>query len=243
MRPMRTLGIDLAAQAKGTFLCQLLWEADGVSIEALRRNEEHDSDADLRRAMANPDVDVIGVDVPFGWPDAFVALMKGEPSVASWQEKGSRRLRLRETDMFWADSRLKLTPMSVTMDRIAAPAMRWRLLTAKDGVPSNAVEVYPAAALKCWELSSQGYKQLEQRPAREKLVDALAAALRLGPSEHLDAMRNEADALDAFVASVVARAAALGRTQPPPRDLEEVTAREGWIHVPTCSLRALLDAE
>jgi hypothetical protein len=56
-------------------------------------------------------------------------------------------------------------------------------------------------------------------------------------------MRNEADALDAFVASVVARAAALGSTQPPPRDLEEVTAREGWIHVPTCSLRALLDAE
>lgn len=238
---MRTLGIDLAAQAKGTLLCQLLWEADGVSIEALRRNEEHHSDEDLRTAMANPDVDAIGVDVPFGWPDAFVALMKGEPSVASWQEKGSRRLRLRETDIFWADSSLKLTPMSVTMDRIAAPAMRWRLLTSK-GVPTNAMEVYPAAALKCWELPSQGYKQLEQRPAREKLVDALVAALRMAPSEHLDVMRSEADALDAFVAAVVARAAALGRTQPPPSDLVEVVAREGWIHVPTCSLRALLDA-
>ncbi len=239
---MRTLGIDLAAQAKGTFLCQLLWEAGDVSIEALRRNEEHDSDEDLRTAMANPDVDVIGVDVPFGWPDAFVALMKGEPSVGSWQEKGSRRLRLRETDIFWAESTLKLTPMSVTMDRIAAPAMRWRLLTQKDGAPTNAMEVYPAAALKCWELPSQGYKQLEQRAAREKLVDALAAALRLAPSEHLDGMRAEADALDAFVASVVARAAALGRTQPPPSDLVDVVAREGWIHVPTCSLRALLDA-
>ena len=237
---MRTLGIDLAAQAKGTFLCQLLWEAGGVSIEALRRNEEHDSDEDLRAAMANPDIDVVGVDVPFGWPDAFVALMKGEPSVGSWQEKGSRKLRLRETDIFWADSTLKLTPMSVTMDRIAAPAMRWRLLTKK-GVPLNAKEVYPAAALRVWEFASQGYKQLEQRPAREKIVDGLADALHLAPSEHLDLMRKEADALDAFVASLVARASSLGRTQLPPSDIADVAAREGWIHVPTCSLKALLD--
>lgn len=238
---MRTLGIDLAAQAKGTFLCQLLWEADGVSIEALRRNEEHDSDADLRRAMANPDVDVIGVDVPFGWPDAFVALMKGESHVASWQSAESKSLRLRATDVHCAEV-FAVTPMSVTMDRIAAPAMRWRLLTQNGEVPVNVREVYPAAALKAWKLANQGYKQLEQRPAREKIVAALEAALRLEPSEHLDRMRDEADALDAFVASLVARAFALGCTQLPPSEKVEVAAREGWIHVPTCSLQALLDA-
>jgi len=238
---MRTLGIDLAAQAKGTFLCELVWEAGAVSIAALRRNDEHDSDADLRASMTRQDIDVIGVDVPFGWPDAFVALMKGEFNVGSWQQAESKTLRLRETDIHCAKA-FGLTPMSVTMDRIAAPAMRWRLLTQK-GVPTKAVEVYPAAALKEWALPHRGYKQLEQRAERERLVDALMATLSLAPSELLDVMRKEADALDAFIASLVARASALGRTQMPPVEQAEVAAREGWIHVPTCSLKSLLDAK
>jgi predicted nuclease with RNAse H fold len=193
--------------------------------------------------MARSDIDRIGVDVPFGWPDAFVALMKSESSVESWQEKGSRKLRLRETDIHWADSKLNLTPISVTMDRIAAPAMRWRLLTRKDGVPRNANEVYPAAALKLWQLPSQGYKQPGQRNVRNEIVDKLGGELRLAKSDHIELMRKQADALDAFVAALVARAVALGCTQSPPIEMAEAAAREGWIHVPSCSLQTLLDAK
>ena len=47
------------------------------------------------------------------------------------------------------------------------------------------------------------------------------------------------DAFDAVVCAVVARAAALGRTSGPPRELADVASREGWIHLPTGPLDAL----
>lgn len=239
---MRTLGIDLAAQAKGTFLCELEWNGGAVTLAELRENQAHAADDDLRAQIARPGLSMVGVDVPFGWPDAFVALMQGkECDVRSWQQDESVRLRLRETDLACRQPPLSMTPMSVTMDRIAAPAMRWRLLTqGLAGVSVERVEVYPAAALKTWSLPHQGYKKPEQQSVREKILRELTQALRLGPSAAQSALlRDRADALDSLVAAVVARAVALGRTKKPPPALVEIAAREGWIHVPTCSLRDL----
>ena len=46
-----------------------------------------------------------------------------------------------------------------------------------------------------------------------------------------------------LVGSLVARAAALGLTQPPETDQErDRAAREGWIHVPTNPLPHLLES-
>ena len=238
---MKTLGIDLAAQAKGTFVCELAWEGGRVAIAELSENRAHDADDDLREWMARPGLAIVGVDVPFGWPDEFVALMAGGSEVRSWQERGSERLRLRATDLFCREAPLSMTPMSVTMDRIAAPAMRWRLLTRRlDASSVERVEVYPAAALKTWDLPHQGYKRPEQRGVREKIVDTLTRALELRPTAAQDALlRDRADALDAFVAGLVARAVVLHRTTKPPPALVDVVAREGWIHVPTCSPRDL----
>jgi hypothetical protein len=48
---------------------------------------------------------------------------------------------------------------------------------------------------------------------------------------------------DALVASLVARAAAMGLTEPPESEEErERAAREGWIHVPTNPLPHLLSS-
>lgn len=242
---MRTLGIDLAAQAKGTFLCELEWRRDGqVHLLALRENEAHAADEDLRAAIARPGIARVGVDVPFGWPDAFVALMRGEGEVRAWQDRSSELLRLRATDRACREPPLSMTPMSVTMDRIAAPAMRWRLLSRL--LPASApecVEVYPAAALKTWDLPHQGYKRPEQAAARAAILNGLLRPLELRPSDaQTTLLRERADALDALVAALVTRAVALGRTTPPPRELTEVAAREGWIHVPTCAVAELRTA-
>ncbi len=49
------------------------------------------------------------------------------------------------------------------------------------------------------------------------------------------------DALDALLAALIARAAALGLTVPPGADDLELARREGWIHLPQKdSLAALL---
>ncbi len=242
---MRTLGIDLAAQAKGTFLCELEWRRDdSVAITELRENEAHAADDDLRAQIRKPGVSIVGVDVPFGWPDAFVALMSGGCEVRSWQERDSERLRLRATDLACREAPLSLTPMSVTMDRIAAPAMRWRLLSrALEPASPPRVEVYPAAALKSWDLPHQSYKRPEQVDARITILNALTRALALRPSHAQEALlRDRADALDALIAALVARAVALDRTTKPPRGLEEIASREGWIHVPTCSVGELRSA-
>lgn len=137
-----------------------------------------------------------------------------------------------------------MTPMSVTMDRIAAPAMRWRLLSrALTEASAPRVEVYPAAALKIWDLPHQGYKRPEQASARATILSALTRALALEPSGAQAAMlADRADALDSLVAALVARAVALDRTTKPPRELQEIAAREGWIHVPTCDIAALRTA-
>ena len=77
------------------------------------------------------------------------------------------------------------------------------------------VEVYPAAALKHWGLPFRGYKAAANAAVRGEVVDRLAAAtpwLRFDAYE--PACRQSDLALDAVVAALNARAAAVGR---PPR--------------------------
>ena len=102
------------------------------------------------------------------------------------------------------------------------------------------VEVYPAAALKCWHLPFQTYKGPLHRAALGGLVDALLEAL---PGLDLDQAeplcRQSDDAFDAVVCALVARAAALGMTAGPPDHLAQLAASEGWIMLPTAALTQL----
>jgi hypothetical protein len=75
--------------------------------------------------------DKTGIDCPFGWPDAFVHFVaahhSGHASLprsqtgARWRQE----LTMRRTDTFVHD-KLRITPLSVSADKIAHVALRWR---------------------------------------------------------------------------------------------------------------------
>lgn len=109
----------------------------------------------------------------------------------------------------------------------------------RDG-SGTAAEVYPAASLKQWDLPYRGYKQPRNAGALTELVTALLAAapwLELGPHDRL--CRTSHDALDAVIAALTARAAALSLTLRPDPELQARASREGWIALPTAPLAAL----
>jgi hypothetical protein len=138
--------------------------------------------------------------------------------------------------------RTGLTPLSVSTDRIAHPALRWagieaRLRDSGFGVARDGsgvvCEVYPAAALRCWSLTHRGYKGPKNAGERADLVVALSETLTwLDWNGHQDQCAADDNALDAVLAALVAREAARGRCAPPPEELREVVCREGWIWLP-----------
>jgi hypothetical protein len=144
-------------------------------------------------------------------------------------------------------------PMSVTTSWLAFPAMRCARLLAEVGRRAGGpvdrsgagrfVEVYPDAALRQWGLSPAAWTEdpgsyKGSEPAalerRERLVDALLEAtagwLEI-ESGLVSFCKRDDDALDALVCALVARAAELGATEPPPVD-SRVASQEGWIHLP-----------
>jgi len=139
-------------------------------------------------------------------------------------------------------AKTRLIPLSVAADRIGHAAMRCAGLLAKLGNAGRPVdrdgsgtvaEVYPAASLKQWGLPHRGYKQPHNLDALPDLVTGLQAAapwLDLGSPDLL--CRTSHDALDAVIAALTARAAALGLTLRLDSGLQPQASREGWIALP-----------
>ena len=243
------MGVDLSAEARHTGIAVIDWR--GGLAQVLEVHVGADDKAVLEGMDA---ADKTALDCPLGWPEPFVdfviAHRDGHVTVPedvpglAWRRTLSRRA----TDLHVA-SLTGVTPLSVAADRIAAVAMRAAgllSLLAQQGQSvdragaGRVVEVYPAAALKCWHLPFQTYKGMPRREALGRLVDALLATLPLldlGDAEPL--CRHSDDAFDAVVCALVARAAALGMTAAPPDHLAHLAAREGWIMLPTTSLSQL----
>lgn len=240
---MRTVGIDLAASPEGTGTCVLEW--DGVArLTHLELGADDAALATLARGA-----DRVGIDCPVGWPDPFVAAVAAHAAGEPWPGRDAldpddfrRSLRLRATDEAVAAA-TGLIPLSVSTDRIGVTAMRCALLldqlarqgidVARDG-SGRVAEVYPAAALRRWDLAHRRYKSgVGAAGERAAIVDGLlAGAPWLRPGRHRRDLEEHHDLLDALVGAVVARAVALGRTAGPPEELEARVAREGWIHLP-----------
>jgi predicted nuclease with RNAse H fold len=239
---MVTLGIDLASKAKNTFACEIEWQGNGAAF--VSEPETACGDAKLHDLIAKviTKAGFIGIDAPFGWPEPFAQAVTNWSGL-SWVEDldFQKRVRYRTTDdavkgvvEFW--------PLSVSTDRIALPAMRAMALLLKSSIKDKSgktgrfFEVYPAATLKRWSLPHRGYKSnrkadeekaLEQR---KKILSGLRNAL---PDVAIPNAYQESDhALDALVASLTARTAALGRTLEPSSDQQALASKEGWIHVP-----------
>jgi len=245
---VRTAGIDLAADDARTAIAEIRWSAGIAELERLVVGVDDTMVLDAIRCS-----DKAGVDCPLGWPVAFtrfVAAQEGGDLVvpALTGRDWRRSLAYRRTDLMVHET-LGIWPMSVAADRIAHVAMRCAGLLARlaaDGLAVDrtgagvVVEVYPAASLRRWGLEPfRRYKGAANADRLDLLVSALSTAapwLRLREFEAV--CRRSDHALDAVLAALTARAAALGQTTAP---AGEHAAVEGWIAVPERPLGCLPD--
>lgn len=247
---MITLGVDLAAEPRGTALATIAWSSRGARVLDVVVGADDAAVLDaIRRA------DRAGLDVPLGWPDSFVDFVVAHrdghtPVPRDLTGLALRRTLSRRATDVHVSSVTRVVPMSVSADRIASVSMRAAGLLAvlaEEGDPvdrtgaGRVMEVYPAASLRHWGLPSGGYKGKDRVGALTALVQLLADGLPdldWGPWRVL--CRTSDHAFDAVVCSLVARAAHLGCTLDPPAELHAQAGREGWIRLPTCGLSDLI---
>jgi hypothetical protein len=228
-----TVGIDVASQPERTAACWIRWDGGLARVE---RVEQPLHDDRLRSIFAEDSAAKVGVDVPLGWPTAFVHAIGAHHAGEPWPGVPLTELTRRATD--W---RVHITsgqlPLSVSTDRIAYPTMRIAALlpvsTDRTG-EGRIVEVYPAAALRSWSLPWQRYKRAPGLVALGELVTALrhAAPWLRAEEEWWSWFERRDDAFDALVASLVARARACDLCDPIPPEHHTVAQAEGWIAVP-----------
>ncbi len=250
---MRVLGIDLAAQPASTGVVSIepvgtdRWRAAVALVEA-------DDDALVDLA---PGFDIVGVDAPLGWPEPFVEAVSAHLRHDPWPGSADRRpLTHRRTDdvvveMGWG------RPMSASADRLGSVAMRaallqrewavqWGAPAPRDGT-GRLAEVYPAAALRVWDVPAKGYKASGSRAgAAREVRSGIVAELSRRCGDWLDLEQVSAEAvasdhvLDALLCALVGVAVHTGSTLAPRTDDERRAALgEGWIHVPVVGLGAL----
>lgn len=234
-------GIDLAAEPKYTGAASVQDDGGILVVQTAAVGATDD-----QLVQATQDADMTGVDVPVGWPQAFVELIQAqavgalqapENTAAAWR----RRLAMRTTDIELY-RRTGLTPLSVSTNLIAYPALRWAGLEARlrdlgvdvsrDGNGAVA-EVYPAAALHRWGLPYRGYKGPKNAAVRSAIVGAIP---RLFPTLEWNGFDSIAGAndnvLDAVIAALIAHQIVQGHCEGPPPEHTAAARAEGWIWVP-----------
>ncbi|NUU33183.1 DUF429 domain-containing protein [Arthrobacter sp. C9C5] len=248
---MLTLGVDLAAATKKTAAAVVEWNNGTARLAHLALGVDDDEIVRLFGAA-----DLAGIDCPVGWPDAFLPFIAGHlagdphPVLDHDGIEGRRLLAYRDTDRF-VTARTGLIPLSVSADRLAHPAMRCAVIQAKIAVDhgpqardgsGRLAEVYPAASLKSWGLLARGYKGrggAETQRLGELLRGLRQAAPWLDLAGHEEQLAGSDDMFDAVIASLTARAVALGATIRPDAAHARAARTEGWIHLPTGGLSAL----
>ncbi|WP_423928520.1 DUF429 domain-containing protein [Candidatus Palauibacter sp.] len=243
---MVTLGVDLASQPKRTGICLIRWDRVSARAQTLSLGA---TDGDLHTLFGR--ADKIGIDAPFGWPAPFTRAVAAYSAETVWPSTDVPRLRFRRTDEVVRE-KLGRWPLSVSSDLIAVTAMRAVRLLAEVAATGEAVdrsgggrfvEVYPAAALHVWGFPSRGYKRTKGAAVRARLVSDLAERtmdwLTLSEEDWARCTASD-DMLDALVAALVTRVAAIGRCEPIPTGDHELAKEEGWIALPqTGSLNQL----
>jgi len=247
---MRTAGVDLAAEAKGTALAVIEWRAAAAQLVEL-----HLGVADPAIVEAAREVDKLGIDCALGWPDAFVQFVtahaSGSPDTPAvdGSMEWRRTLAYRETDRR-AREITGRWPLSVSTDRLGLTAMRCAGLLARlaeSGTPIDrsgaglVAEVYPGASLRLWGFDTRGYRA-DAEVRRHLLARLTTEAPWLDLAGFAEVMVASGDAFDAVVAALAARSASLGLSLPPEPGVLEQARREGWIALPSGALRELVIA-
>lgn len=244
-----TLGIDLAAQDKNTAACRMIWsQGVGTVDKVFDGNDCSDEKLLGLIAAVVREGGTVGIDAPFGWPDAFIHQLIEYRDLGRWSTQPKPEvpspLCYRATDVY-----LKLGsdppagfkgihPLSVSTDRIGVVAMRCaRLLShlADRGIPRDplgrqVVEVYPGGALRRWRLAAKDYKHdaavrvaLLQQPPLNAVVVPPARSEQIIGTDH---------AFDALLSALVARDVALGLDDLHRPGDDGTLRREGWIRMP-----------
>lgn len=244
MTGLRTAGIDLASQDKNTGCCVIEWSTNPRVVTFLESGCDDRTLIEQTRGAT-----VIGIDAPLGWPKPFVAALRELTEQGTWpkdylHQRDLKNYRYRTTDLWLSDPKgldLRL-PLSVSTDLIAVPAMRaasLRSQLAPDPLGERTrsiIEIYPAAALAQWGLTSSKYKGREHRENRAHLVEnflsGTEAFLRLSQSQVAQCLEND-NSFDALVGAVVARMALIDELiEPIPLQHRDIALYEGWITVP-----------
>lgn len=238
---MRTLGIDLSSKPEKTAACVIDWGEKEAKVTTLEVGVDDERICCLARTLTKG-TDWIGIDVPFGWPDEFVAMVclhhmgRLDPPPLTPELKKQLCYRLTDRHVF---ARIKKVPLMVAADKIAIVTMRGIRILAELGVSDRSgvdgvVEVYPAAALRRWELIPAGFKGPKGGAA---LADFVLKLKVKAPWLNLSAVdpklfAKDDHAFDAVICALVARATALDLTERPAPEEQAIARREGWIALP-----------
>jgi predicted nuclease with RNAse H fold len=246
---MLTIGVDLAAEPKGTAVAGIEWADGRAKLVNLMLGA-----TDGYIVEASSSAGKIGIDCALGWPDRFVDFVVNhrafnhevnrEFGAMDWRKDLSYRetdRRVRELTGRW--------PLSVATDRLGVTALRCAGLMERLGAAGvdvdragfgGVVEVYPAGSLKIWGFDTAGYRATAG--ARSTLLDAISSkAPWIDFSEFREMMVDSCDAFDAVIASLAARAAAIGSATLPSDDDLAIARVEGWIALPHRDMEKLLN--
>jgi hypothetical protein len=248
--PDLTWGLDVSTDEAKTAAVALDWSRPGEArvVEVHRPLRA----ADMPSLISEHRESRWAVDVPFGWPDLFVALMtdrhngplpaEAMPAAADWEKWRTREVAQRLTDRFLTnDPRIKTRPLPASFQLLGATAAMWVLVEAqlvslgvridRAGMDGTVCETYPSAALSAWGFGrgKQTWRELQANFAF------------LAADENLNDQLTSDDVCDAVVCALVARARDLELTIAPPDDKLAAGRREGWIHV-SCEPSILLAA-
>jgi predicted nuclease with RNAse H fold len=245
---MLTIGVDLAAEPKGTAVAGIEWADVHAKLVSLTLGAADDDIVEASRSAEK-----IGIDCALGWPDKFVDFVVNhrafnhevdhEFGAMDWRKDLSYRetdRRVREVTGRW--------PLSVATDRLGVTALRCAGLMERLGVAGvdvdragfgGVVEVYPAGSLKIWGFDTTGYRA--SADARSTLLDAISSKSPWIDFSHFrEMMVDSCDAFDAVIASLAARAAATGSATLPTDDDRAIARIEGWIALPHRDMEGLL---
>jgi hypothetical protein len=230
-----SLGVDFAAQPENTAACLIHWQSGFAEIGNMACSVNDHAFLELVRCS-----DKAGVDIPLGWPTDFVHAIAKHHEFLPWPNGERRNLCYRDTDLFIANETGRL-PLSVSSDRIGVPTMRIAALMSRmDGAVDRSgsgklVEVYPAAALRRWGFDPGGYRGKKGEEKWHALTVALLSRtnkwLRVSGVQQETCFRSD-HSLDALVSALVARASAIGQTEPVPVSSRNRARTEGWIALP-----------
>jgi predicted nuclease with RNAse H fold len=244
---MISAGIDLAAEPTGTALAILEFENNKAQLVFLEQGLED-------QALINKTInaDKVGIDCAFGWPIEFAKFIaqNQDPTNQNPIDGGMdfrRTLSFRETDRVIKELTGRW-PLSVSTDRLGLTAMRCAGLLSRYQQAGTEVdrsgsgklaEVYPGATLRTWAFDTTNYRV--NKEVRAKLIKELnQKAPWLDIGTNADLMIESADAFDAVIAALAARAIHQGTYHKPTTDQQARALVEGWICLPTADLDSLV---